>query len=146
MHTVVKSNSKSSFAYHIQYVLHLLPSTHQDDTRRRAKHFVIKASQFLELLFIFVPSSYSGLYALAERKPHLSQSNTGKSQVGGGVQVWKSRSETGPPLGQSNTQATVYSRMLSPHCGCGGDVPSWWKTFGLSWRSWGINHNSNMSQ
>jgi len=38
-------------------VLHLFPCTHQDDIRLRAKHFAIKADQFLQSLFVFDPSS-----------------------------------------------------------------------------------------
>jgi len=31
----------------VQYMLHLLPCTHQDDIRLCAKYFAIKADQFL---------------------------------------------------------------------------------------------------
>jgi hypothetical protein len=52
--TTVKSNSKSffffffSFPMQVQYVLHMLPYTHQDDIWLRTKHFAIKADQFLQ--------------------------------------------------------------------------------------------------
>jgi hypothetical protein len=52
-----------------------------DDIQLRAKHFAIKATQFLQPLFVFDPSSCSGLWALAERK-HLLQSRTGRSREG----------------------------------------------------------------
>jgi hypothetical protein len=45
----------------LQYVLHLLPCTHQDDIRLRDEHFAIKADQFLQSLFVFESSSCSGL-------------------------------------------------------------------------------------
>jgi hypothetical protein len=64
----------------VQYVFHLLPSTHQDDIQLRAKFSAIKMGQILQSLFVFDPSSCLGLQALAERKSHLSQSSTGKSQ------------------------------------------------------------------
>jgi len=33
--------------YKVQYMLHLLPCTHQDDIQLRVKHFAVKADQFL---------------------------------------------------------------------------------------------------
>jgi hypothetical protein len=71
------------FLTKFQYVLRLLPCTHQDDIQLRTTHFAIKAEQFLQPLFVFDPSSCSELQALAEREPHLSQSPTGKSRGGG---------------------------------------------------------------
>jgi hypothetical protein len=49
-----------------------LSCTNQDDIRLRAKHSAVKADSFLQSLFVFDPSSCSGLQALAERKPRLS--------------------------------------------------------------------------
>jgi hypothetical protein len=60
-------------------MLHLLPCTRQNDIGPRAKYFPIKSDQFLHSMFVFDPSSCSGLQALAERNAHLSQSPTGKS-------------------------------------------------------------------
>jgi len=37
----------------VQCVLHLLLCTHQNNIRLRAKHFEIKADQFLLSLFVF---------------------------------------------------------------------------------------------
>jgi len=45
----------------VQYVLHLLPCTHQDDIQLHLKQFAIKADQFLQSLFVFDPSSCSEL-------------------------------------------------------------------------------------
>jgi hypothetical protein len=67
----------------VQYVLHLLSCTHQDDIRPHAKHFAIKAHKFLQSLFVFDPSSCSGLQAWAGRKFRLTQSPRGKSLGGG---------------------------------------------------------------
>jgi hypothetical protein len=100
----------------VQYVLHLFLCTHQDNIRLQAKHSAIKADQFLQSVFVFDPSSCAGLYTLAERKPHLSQSPTGKSQGWPDLEIVEARKWT--PLSRSITQATAYSRMLSPHCGC----------------------------
>jgi hypothetical protein len=41
-------------------MFHLLPCTHQDDIRFRAKHFAIKANRFLQSLFIFDSSTCLG--------------------------------------------------------------------------------------
>jgi hypothetical protein len=47
-----KEQLKKFFSYpmQVQYVLHLLSCTHQDDIRLRAKHFAIKADRFLQSL------------------------------------------------------------------------------------------------
>jgi hypothetical protein len=80
----------------VQYVLHLLLCGLQDDIRLRAIHSVIESDQFLQSLLVFDPSSCSVLQALVERKPHLSQSPTGKVNW---VQIWRSRRPgSGPPL------------------------------------------------
>jgi hypothetical protein len=58
-----KEQLKKFFSYpmQVQYVLHMLRCTHQDDIRLHAKHSAIKADQFLQSLFVFNPSSCSGL-------------------------------------------------------------------------------------
>jgi hypothetical protein len=95
-HTKIKGSllgeaTQKAVLYPVQVpcVLRLVPCTHQDDIRLRAKHSAIKADQFLLSLFVFDPSFYTGLYALAERKPHLSQSLIGKCREGiaGGREV-----------------------------------------------------------
>jgi hypothetical protein len=100
----------------VQYVLHLLPYTDQNDIQLHAKHFAINADQILQSLFLFDPSSCSGLEALAECKPHLSQSPTRKSQGQSDLENVEARKWMAPS--QSITQAAAYSRMLSSHCGC----------------------------
>jgi hypothetical protein len=44
----------------VQYMFHFFPCTHQGDIQLYAKHFAVKADQFLQWLFLFNPSS-SGL-------------------------------------------------------------------------------------
>jgi hypothetical protein len=63
-----------SYPMQVQNVLHLLLCMHQDIIQVCAKHSVITAVQFWQLLFIFDHSSYSRLQALVEHKPHLSKS------------------------------------------------------------------------
>jgi hypothetical protein len=53
---------------------------------------------------------------MAERKRHLSQSPTGKSGDGSDLQIAEAGKWT--PVSRSIAQATAYTRMLSPYCGC----------------------------
>jgi len=46
-------------------MLRFLPCAHQEDIRLHTKHFVIKADQFLQSLFVFDPPDCSRLKALA---------------------------------------------------------------------------------
>jgi hypothetical protein len=93
----------------VQYVLHLLLCGLQDDIRLRAIHSVIESDQFLQSLLVFDPSSCSVLQALVERKPHLSQSPTGKVNW---VQIWRSRRPgSGPPTSGNPS-------LRQPHCEC----------------------------
>jgi hypothetical protein len=65
---------------YVYFLPYFLP--HKDDIQLPAKHFAMKADQYLQMQFAFDPSSCSELQALAERKPRLSQSPTGKSLGG----------------------------------------------------------------
>jgi hypothetical protein len=106
--------------------------------------FCNKGGSIFAALFVFGPSSCSGLQALAERMPHLSQSPTEKSR--GGDQIWRSRREgSGPPPRPIHRSGNCpFKNVVTSVWMCGG-APSCWKTtFGLSWDSWGINHNANM--
>ena len=68
---------KISYSTQVQNVLYLLLHMHQDNIQDCAKHSVITAVQFWQLLFVFDLSSYSRLQALVEHKPHLSKSPIG---------------------------------------------------------------------
>jgi hypothetical protein len=85
----------------VQSVLHLLPCTYHNDLSS-CQTFGIKAVQFVQSLFIFNPSSCSGLWALAEYKPYLSQTSTGKMQWESHLEItWKMcRYGSGPSLKQ----------------------------------------------
>jgi hypothetical protein len=62
MYTIVKSNAKSFFVPCASSECAQFAALHtSDDILLCAKHFAIKADQFLQLLFVFDPSSVSGL-------------------------------------------------------------------------------------
>jgi hypothetical protein len=91
-----------------QYVLHLLPSTHQDDVRLRAKHTAINANRILQSLFVFDSSGLSGLQAILGRKPPFSQSPTGKGRGGSDREIAEATNWTlsaDPSLRQLPSQA-----------------------------------------
>jgi hypothetical protein len=124
----------------VQYVLHLLPCTHQDDIQLHAKHFAIKLGQFLQSLFVFNPSRHW-------RNENLIFHKAPREKVKGG-QIWRLRRPgSGPPLADpSLRQLTAYSRMLSPHCGCVVVLRHVEKQHLVCLQvAGGINHNSNMS-
>ena len=68
------------YSLQVQCVLRLLPCAHRGDVRLRAKHYAPKDVQSLHSLFVFGPSSCSGLQALVEGKHRLPQSHTRRSR------------------------------------------------------------------
>jgi hypothetical protein len=125
-----KEQLKKFFSYpmQVQSVLHLLPCTYQDDIWLCAKHSAVKADQFLQLLFIFSPSSYSGLLALAECKPCLSQCPTGKSRGGSDLELAEAREWT--PLANPSLR-----QIPIPEC-CHLIMDVWWHSITLKNNVW----------
>jgi hypothetical protein len=68
------------YSLQVQCVFSLLPCAHRGDIRLHAKHSAPKDVQSLHSLFVFGPSSCSGLQALVEGKHRLPQSLTRSSR------------------------------------------------------------------
>jgi hypothetical protein len=99
-------------------MLSLLQCTHEDDIRLSVKHFAVQGDQFLQLLFVFDPSNCAGLQTLAERKPLLSQSPTGKSS---GVRSGDYRGqEVDPPRPTHRLGGCLFKNVLFSLWTCGG--------------------------
>jgi hypothetical protein len=136
----------------VQCVLHVLTCTHQDVIRHSAKHSAIMAYQLLQSLFVRDPSSRAGLQALAERKSYFSQSPTGKIRGGGGAEKWRSW-RPGSALRATPNPRTIHRSgncqlkdVVTSLWMCGGAPPCCKTSFDLSWSSWGIKHNTNVSR
>jgi hypothetical protein len=105
-----------------KYMLSLLPCTHQDNIRFRAKHFAIKDDQFFNRCSYSIFQVVQGyrrwrnvklIFHKAAQEEVEGRSDLEIAEAGG-----QEDPSPPPPPGQSIAQATAYSRKFSPHCGC----------------------------
>jgi hypothetical protein len=102
--------------------------------------FALKGDHLMQSLFAFDPSSYSGLWALADRAPPLSESPTQENVAGVRSGDRKAKKWTPPPPSADPSLRHVVTSLRI----WGGATSCWKSAFGLFWCSWGINHNCNM--
>jgi hypothetical protein len=125
----------------VQYVLHLLPCTHQDDYLTSCQTFCNKGWSIFAIAArtLSLKLFSCGKQTSSSTKPHRKKSWGVRSGDRGGQEVGHPR-----PVHCSNN--CLFKNVITSLRMCGG-VPSWLKTtFSLSWSSWDVKHTFNMSR
>lgn len=118
-----------SCSVQVQYVIHLLLCTNQDDIRLCAEHFAVTVHQFLQSFFVvdssslFKVSGISGTYTSSFTEPHRKMLGGGvRFRDGGGQAV-----DPPTPLTVHLSGNCLFQNVVSSLWMC-GDTPSCSKT------------------